>query len=290
MKTILAATLLTLTFAAATQAQDVSTSFTLGTPTSNCIAVLTQDGASSSGAVCPSGFFGGGGMQIWLQNDPVAAGQSLTLYGCTTSIVSNTVPAYGTATAQPPGSLVTAVSCTGNESWYTPTWTGTLSYNYVSELRRRCVGGRGAHCVTNYIPVWASGSGILTTPAPPPPPPPPPPPIVTTIAIAGGVCYPNVICGLQPATLDVITGATLDFVNLQIGIGNADGSSLTGTVDIWSVTQVGDDEADGYSVSAQGTLYDGDGSVVGTYDVELTTQQTDAGDLTITSGTLTEVQ
>jgi hypothetical protein len=43
-------------------------------------------------------------------------------------------------------------------------------------------------------------------------------------------------------------------------------------------------------VSAQGTLYDGDGSVVGTYDVELTTQQTDAGDLTITSGTLTEVQ
>jgi hypothetical protein len=141
--------------------------------------------------------------------------------------------------------------------------------------------------VTNYIPVWASGSGVLTTP---PPPPPPPPPIVTNIAIAGGVCSPDVICGLEPVTPDVITGATLDFVNLQIGIGNADGSLLTGTVDTWSVTPVGDDEADTYSVSAQGTLYGGDGSLVGTYDVELTTHQTDAGDLTITSGTLTETQ
>src|SRR2546430_6440410 len=36
-------------FAVAAHAQDVSTSFTLGTPTTNCIAVLTQDGAPASG-------------------------------------------------------------------------------------------------------------------------------------------------------------------------------------------------------------------------------------------------
>src|SRR3979409_1236697 len=90
-------TLLALLFATAAQAQDVSTSFTLGTPTANCIAVLTQDGAPASGAVCPSGFFGGAGLQIGLQNDPIVPGQSLTLYACATSVVSNTVPAYGTA-------------------------------------------------------------------------------------------------------------------------------------------------------------------------------------------------
>src|SRR2546426_8247792 len=109
MKAIL--TLLTMMFAVAAHAQDVSTSFTLGAPTTNCIAALTQDGAPASGAVCPSGFFGGAGLQIWLQNDPVAPGQSLTLYQCTTSVLSNTVPAYGTATPQPPGSLVTAITC-----------------------------------------------------------------------------------------------------------------------------------------------------------------------------------
>src|SRR5207253_3150836 len=226
LKTIVAVLtlLFSVAFSVAAHAQDVTTSFTLGAPTTNCITVLTQDGAPASGAVCPSGFFGGAGLQIWLQNDPVAPGQSLTLYQCATSVLSNTVPAYGTATPQPPGSLVTAITCTGNENWYTPTWTGTLTYNYVSALVRRCVGGRGAHCVTNYIPVWASGSGALTTPQPPPPPPPPPPPVVTTISVASGVCYANVICGLVPATEDVITGATLDLANSQIGVGNADGS------------------------------------------------------------------
>jgi hypothetical protein len=286
MKTIF--TLLTLLFAIAAQAQDVSTSFTLGAPTANCIPVLTQDGAPASGAVCPSGFFDGAGLQISLQNDPIAPGQSLTLYACSTSVVSNTVPAYGTATQRPPGSLVTAITCTGNENWYTPTWTGTLTYNYVSALRRRCTSGRGAHCVTNFVPVWASGSGALTTP---PPPPPPPPPIVTTIAIAGGVCYTNVICGLEPASEDVITGATLDLVDSLIGVGNADGSVLTGTVDSWNLTSSGDDEGDGtYTLSAQGTLYNADGSLFGTYDVQLTARLADSGILLITSGTLTETQ
>jgi len=176
-----------------------------------------------------------------------------------------------------------------SENWYTPTWTGTLTYNYVSKLVRRCSSGRGAHCVTNYIPVWASGSGALTTPQPPPPPPPPPPPVVTTIAIASGVCYTNVICGLVPATEDVITGATLDLANSQIGIGNADGSSLTGTVDSWNVTPI-DEEADTYALSAQGTLYNADGSLFGTFDVALSATADDSGNLTITSGTLTETQ
>ena len=101
MKTIV--TVLTLFFSVAAHAQDVTTSFTLGTPTTNCIPVLTQDGAPASGAVCSSGFFGGAGLQIWLQNAPVAPGQSLTLYQCTASVVSNTVPAYGTAMPAPPG-------------------------------------------------------------------------------------------------------------------------------------------------------------------------------------------
>jgi hypothetical protein len=291
MKTFQAAALLVLAMMSATAArgQDVTTTFTLAAPTSNCISVLTQDGAPSSGAVCPSGFFGGGGMQLWLQNDPVAPGQSLTLYECATSVVSNTVPPYGSATQQPPGSLVTALTCTGNESWYTPTWTGTLTYNYVSKLVRRCVGGRGAHCVTNFIPVWSSGDGVLTTPEPPPPPPPPPPPIVTTIAIAGGVCS-NYVCGLQPAAQDVVTSATLDFVNLQTTIVNADGSVLTGTVDSWNIVPTTDDEDGPQSVSAQGSLYDADGNFVATYDVEASAQPTDSGDLQITSGTLTEVQ
>jgi hypothetical protein len=282
-------TLLTLLFSVAAHAQDVTTSFTLGAPTTNCIAVFTQDGASASGAVCPSGFFGGGGLQIWLQNDPIASGRSLTLYQCTTSVLSNSVPAYGTAIPQPPGALVTAITCTGYENWYTPTWTGTLTYNYVSALVRRCSSGRGAYCVTNYIPVWASGSGALATPQPPPPPPPPPPPVVTTIAIASGVCYTNVICGLVPATQDVITGATLDLANSQIGVGNADGSSLTGTVDFWNVTPI-DEEADTYALSAQGTLYNADGSLFGTYDVELSAVLDDSGNLIITSGTLKETQ
>jgi hypothetical protein len=228
-------------------------------------------------------------MQIWLQNDPIMPGQSLTLYQCATSVVSNTVPAYGTPMPQPPGSLVTAITCTGNESWYTPTWTGTLTYNYVSALVRRCSSGRGAHCVTNYIPVWASGSGALTTPAPPPPPPPPAPPIVTTIAIASGVCSTNVVCGLVPSTADVITGATLDLANSQIAVGNADGSSLTGTVDSWHLIPI-DEEAGTYTLSAQGTLYNADGSLFGACGVELSTVMDDGGNLIITSGTLTETQ
>jgi hypothetical protein len=126
----------------------------------------------------------------------------------------------------------------------------------------------------------------LTTPQPPPPPPPPPPPIVTTIAIAGGVCDTNASCRIEP----VITGATLDLANLLISIGNADGSALTGSVDSSTLTPTGDDEDATYALSAQGTLYNADGSLFGTYDLQLTARMTDSGTLTITSGTLTETQ
>jgi hypothetical protein len=87
----------------------------------------------------------------------------------------------------------------------------------------------------------------------------------------------------------VITSATIDFVNAVISIDNADGSVLTGTVDSSSLTTA-DDESDNFVLSVQGTLYNADGSLFGTYDAELTGQVTDSGSLMITSGTLTETQ
>ena len=70
----------------------------------------------------------------------------------------------------------------------------------------------------------------------------------------------------------------------------ADGSTLTGTVDSSSLAPTGDEESDNYVLSVQGTLYNADGSIFGTYDAELTGQLTDSGSLVITSGTLTETQ
>jgi hypothetical protein len=80
---------------------------------------------------------------------------------------------------------------------------------------------------------------------------------------------------------------------LLIGVGNADGSALTGTVDSWTLTPSDDDRDEGdvtYALSAQGTLYNADASLFGTYDLQLTAQMTDSGSLIITSGTLTETQ
>jgi hypothetical protein len=92
-----------------------------------------------------------------------------------------------------------------------------------------------------------------------------------------------------PSTADVITGATLDLANSQIAVGNADGSSLTGTVDSWHLIPI-DEEAGTYTLSAQGTLYNADGSLFGACGVELSTVMDDGGNLIITSGTLTETQ
>jgi hypothetical protein len=157
---------------------NVCTSFSLGPPTVNCIPVITQDGAATGGqgAVCPSGFFGGAGLQIWLPKDPVSPGSSLSMYACTVAVVSNTVPASNSKTQGQPGSLVQSLSCPISYSYFDTTWTGTLTYDYVSALQRHCTSGRGAHCVTAYYPVWAGGAGELATPQPPAPPPPPPPP------------------------------------------------------------------------------------------------------------------
>jgi hypothetical protein len=88
----------------------------------------------------------------------------------------------------------------------------------------------------------------------------------------------------------VIIGATIDLTNAVIAIDNADGSTLTGTVDSWSLAPTGNDESDNYVLSVQGTLYNADGSIFGTYDAELTGQLSDSGSLVITSGTLTEMQ
>ncbi len=71
MKRVAARLLLFLCAATAGQAQTVTTQFTLGKATANCIPVTAQDGvAVSSGAVCPQGFFGGGALQVTLPNDP----------------------------------------------------------------------------------------------------------------------------------------------------------------------------------------------------------------------------
>jgi hypothetical protein len=278
-------------------AQNPTVDFTLGSKYNNYIPILTENGVATSGiwsvdyvydcalttVVCSGG--PQHAVSISMPSDPVNPGQRFSA-SCTGVVISNTVPAYNKLTAQPPGSLQSDETCTVNEPWYTATWTGTLSYNYVSVLQRHCSSGRAGACVTAYYPVFAGGSGSLSTT---PPPPPPPPPVVTTIAIVSGVCVPNVDCSLEPATQDVITGASIDFVNALISIGNADGSVLTGTVDSSSLAAT-DDESDTYVLSVQGTLYNADGSLFGTYDAELTGQLTDSGSLMITSGTLTETQ
>jgi hypothetical protein len=88
----------------------------------------------------------------------------------------------------------------------------------------------------------------------------------------------------------VISGAAIDLTDALVSVTNADGSTLTGTVDSWNLTPTGDDESDACVLSVQGTLYNADESIFGTYDAELTVQVTDSGSLVITSGTLTETQ
>jgi hypothetical protein len=287
-----------LLFPAPVMAQNPTVIFTLGAPYNNYIPVLTENGVATSGTwyvdyvydcalttvVCSGG--PQHAVSIAMPDDPVNPGQRF-FAGCTGVVTSNTVPAYSKSTQQPPGSLQSYETCTVTEPWYTATWTGTLTYNYVSVLQRHCSSGRAGGCVTAYYPVFAGGSGSLSTT---PPPPPPPPPVVTVIPIGSGVCLASVVCSVEPATQDVITGVTIDLTNALIGISNADGSTLTGTVDSWNLTPTGDDESDTYVLSVQGTLYNADGSTFGTYDAELTGQLTDSGSLVITSGTLTETQ
>src|SRR4030081_146822 len=110
MKPLIFCLLLLLCAATVGQAQTITTQFRLGHATANCIPVTTQDGvpvAAGAGAVCPQGFFGGGSMQVTLPNDPAFPGQALTMYICSTSLMSNTIPPVS-PTQQAPGSYVQA--------------------------------------------------------------------------------------------------------------------------------------------------------------------------------------
>src|ERR1700704_3039460 len=170
MKPVLICLFLLLCFASVGQAQTITTQFTLGNATANCIPVTTQDGvpvATGAGAVCPQGFFGGSSLQVTLPNDPAFPGQSLTRYLCSTSLISNSIPPVS-PTQQPPGSYVQALSCQANYGYYTAQWGGTLTYNYNSVRQTRCSSGRGHYCRTAYYPVMSGGSAVLSTPQPPP--------------------------------------------------------------------------------------------------------------------------
>jgi hypothetical protein len=271
-------------------AQDVSTSFTLAAPTSNCSALLTQDGVATGGqgAVCPQGFFGGGGMQIELPQDPINPGNSVSMYVCQVAVVSNTVPAFG-KTPSPPGSLVQSVSCTVEYSYFTTTWSGTLTSDYDSVKQTHCVGGRGAHCVTAYYPVWVDGFGTLSTPPPPPPPPPLPQPTVSvlTLDLRAAPCTPDFVCQIVPTDPSVVASAVLDVGNASLVVYGADGSVRTSSLDSVVTTGTNSDASDDpITVTAGGTLYDSNGNSNQTVDLSLVVTPSGGGQLGVTSGTL----
>jgi len=278
--------MLALLFSIPVAAQDVSTSFTLGTPTSNCIPVQTQDGVSTNGqgAVCPNGFFGGGGTQITLPNDPANPNNPLTIYTCTVGVISNTVPPYSATTPGPPGALVQGLSCPVEYSYFSTVWTGTLTYNYVSVRERHCIGGRGAHCVTAYYPVWQSGSGTLSTPQPPPP---PPQPIVTTatITLQKAPCDATLVCQIVPTDKSIVSSATFDVGSSSLTITNADGSVSSSPLDSVQMNSNGDD-GNSYTITGDGVLYDQAGGSNQTVEIQIVVASNDGGPFVVTSGTL----
>lgn len=118
-------------------AMAATTNFTLGAPTANCIPVLSQNGValqSGQGAVCPQGFFGGGGWQISLPDGPI------TLYSCT-GVAGPLVPNGTTAT------ITTAINCID------PAWSGSIVQDFAQE---RVYCGRGRYC-ENYVDVGGAG-------------------------------------------------------------------------------------------------------------------------------------
>jgi len=286
MKPAITCLLLLLFAATVGQAQTITTQFTLGIATANCIPVTEQDGVpvgAGAGAVCPQGFFGGGSMQVKLPNDPAFPGQPLTMYICSTSFISNTIPPVS-STQQASGSYVQALSCLTNYGYYTAQWDGTLTYNYDSVLQRRCSSsGRAHYCRTAYYPVMSGGSGILSTPQPPPPPPPPPPP--TVVNISGGSCDGSFVCTLIPATTDVLTSAVLDVYGSTLTVTNADGSVSTSPLDLAQVYAL-DDDGETYGVTASGTLYNANGGITAGVVVALVLSKDEAGNVTVASGTV----
>lgn len=157
---------------AVAQAQTVSKFTLAATIHGEYIPVATQDGVPTSGiwdedyiidcalnASCP-----GKTLQqhiaFSMPNDPAVPGQRFNGY-CTGVVTTNTVPAYGAKTQQPPGILQSQETCGEIRNGGIVrgvTWTGTLTYNYVSVQQRHCSSG----CVTAWYPVFAGGSGTLT--------------------------------------------------------------------------------------------------------------------------------
>jgi hypothetical protein len=297
MKSILALVLLTATLAAHAQdctnnvdaAGNVCTTFTLAAPTSNCIPVLTQDGQpvpQFSGSICPVGFFGGAGMQITLPNDPVNPGNAFASYSCTTALVSNTVPMTA-PTPQPPGSLIQSLSCAVNYPWYTATWTGTLTYNYVSVHQTHCSGGRGGGCRTQWYSVWSSGSGEISTPPPPPPPPPPPQPTVISTSVAPSACDMSWNCNLAVTDPTTITGAVFGIYAGTLQVSYSDGTTEAYTLDFVNIVPL-DDDGTPDSVTGSVSVYDANGNLVKSVDVQVNVSvDEDTGQPSATGGTLT---
>jgi hypothetical protein len=296
MKTWLA--LLTLTLSGVVSAQtNPSTSFTLAAPYNNYVPVNGQDGT----AITPVWYANyvydcalttvvcsGGPQQnvgIVLPNDPVNPGSKFNA-SCTGTLVLDTRPAYSSTVQQPPGVLESSETCTVNEPWYTATWTGTLTYNYISVRQTHCGSGRGAHCVTAYYPVMIGGSGTLSTTPPPSQPPPPPPPIVSPLQ-SGTLNGTLISAAAAPGS--AVSTVTVDLSVPTATIVTPDGVATTGTVDNSVISPVGDDGTE-YAASVQGTVYAADGvTVLYTYDLEATFALDDAGQYVLASGTFNQM-
>jgi hypothetical protein len=141
----------------ASAAMAQSTSFTLGTPTTDCIAVTSQDGVPTAGgdpSYCPQGFFGGGGLQIWLQHDPLT-GESLTLYSCSLTLVSD----VGVLAAGAVRTVTNALSCPIEYQNYSANWAGTSVFRYNAVYQSKCV---GRVCLHGYTWIYSSASGRLS--------------------------------------------------------------------------------------------------------------------------------
>ena len=292
MKSILSLLLLLAALAANAQdcvnnadsAGNVCTAFTLGSPTADCIPVLTQDGLAvpqGAGAVCPLGFFGGSGMQVTLPGDPAVPGNSLTSYICSTAVLSNTVPVFS-KTPQPPGSLVQSLTCTVEYGWFTATWAGTLTYNYASVRATHCTGGKGGGCHTGYYPVSTGGSGEIATA-----PPPPPPPVVISTSIAPSACDAALVCSLVSVDATAIASSVFAINDMTLQVSYADGTVDLFALDFVNVAPANEDGTL-LIVSGDGTIYDAAGNVVETVSVVVNISiDEDTGVATVTSGNLT---
>ena len=257
---------------------NVCTTFTIGAATANCIPVLTQDGqavAQFSGAVCPSGFFGGGGMQIELPNDPSEPGNPLTMYSCSLNTISD-------VTSGATRVLTSALSCPVNYSYYSATWNGTLTYNYV-QTRVRCGYKNSSWCTRL---VYANGSGEVSTPQPPPAPPAPPSPTTVSLSLGAGPCDANFDCTLNPTDTSAITSAQVGLFSWQLTINHADGSADAIALDTLSIVGNGDD-GESYVAYGSGTVYDADGNLTESVDVTVNLNVVEDGQgLAVSGGTL----